>query len=198
MHVFLVKDISCTVLKSKYPSLTNGHYLINPGEPDFPEFSVHCDMTGKDEIGITEIGHDSENRIEVTGNGGGKPYYGRNITYEFSMDEILAILNQSRYCEQFIKYDCYYSWLLRNGYGWWVPRQGIRMNYWGGAEIESGKCACGMTNTCEGGQPRCNCDAGLCITRNMGQDGDGHAHFDPIWRPNITINCMGVDQNFKF
>jgi hypothetical protein len=36
------------------------------------------------------------------------------------------------------------------------------------------------------------------ITRNMGQDGDGHAHFDPIWRPNITINYMGVDQNIKF
>jgi hypothetical protein len=38
----------------------------------------------------------------------------------------------------------------------------------------------------------------LSITRNMGQDGDGHAHFDQIWRPNITINYMGVDQNIKF
>ena len=38
----------------------------------------------------------------------------------------------------------------------------------------------------------------VCITRNMGQDGDGHAHFDQIWRPNITINYMGVDQNIKF
>ena len=37
-----------------------------------------------------------------------------------------------------------------------------------------------------------------CITRNMGQDDDGHAHFDKIWRPNITINYMGVDQNIKF
>jgi hypothetical protein len=36
------------------------------------------------------------------------------------------------------------------------------------------------------------------ITRNMGQDGDGHAHFDQIWRPNITMNYMGVDQNIKF
>ena len=36
------------------------------------------------------------------------------------------------------------------------------------------------------------------ITRNMGQDGDGHAHFDQIWRPNIIINYMGVDQNIKF
>ena len=153
-------------MKIIYPSLTDGYYLINPGGPDFPEFSVHCDMTGKDDIGVTEIGHDSENRIEVTGNGGGKPYYGRNITYEVSMDEIVAIINQSRYCEQFIKYECYYSWLLRNDYGWWVSRQGIRMNYWGGAAIDSGKCACGMTNTCEGGQPRCNCDAGLWSFRD--------------------------------
>ena len=36
------------------------------------------------------------------------------------------------------------------------------------------------------------------ITRNMGQDGDGHAPFDQIWGPNITINYMGVDQNIKF
>jgi hypothetical protein len=36
------------------------------------------------------------------------------------------------------------------------------------------------------------------ITRNMGQDGDGHAHFDQIWRLNVTINYMGVDQNIKF
>jgi hypothetical protein len=48
-------------------------------------------------------------------------------------------------------------------------------------------------------------NAGVClkigrvaITRNMGQDGDGHAHFDQIWRPNITLNYMGVDQNIKF
>ena len=41
-------------------------------------------------------------------------------------------------------------------------------------------------------------NGGSNITRNMGQDGDGHAHFDQIWRPNITINYMGVDQNIKF
>jgi hypothetical protein len=38
----------------------------------------------------------------------------------------------------------------------------------------------------------------LNITRNMGQDGDGHAHFDQIWRLNVTINYMGVYQNIKF
>ena len=70
-------------------------------------------MTAKDEIGVTEIGHDSEEEIEATGNGAGKPYYGRNITYEMSIDKIVAVINQSKYCEQFIKYRCHYSWLLK-------------------------------------------------------------------------------------
>ena len=135
--------------------------MINPGAPHLPTFSVHCNMRAKEEIGVTEIGHDSEEKIEVTGNEAGKPYYGRNITYEISMEGIVAIIKQSKYCEQFIKYECHFSWLLKNGYGWWVSRQGKRMNYWGGAAIDSGKCACGMSNTCAGGQPLCNCDAGI-------------------------------------
>ncbi|EDO38244.1 predicted protein, partial [Nematostella vectensis] len=39
----------------------------------------------------------------------------------------------------------------------WVSREGIRQNYWGGATPGSGKCACGMTNTCEHGK-KCNCN----------------------------------------
>ena len=74
------------------------------------------------------------------------------------MEKIVAIINQSKYCEQFIKYECHYSWLLRDDYGWWVSRQGKKMNYWGGAAIDSGKCACGMTNSCLSGLA-CNCDA---------------------------------------
>ena len=31
------------------------------------------------------------------------------------------------------------------------------MNYWGGAVVGSGKCACAMTNSCAGGG-KCNCD----------------------------------------
>jgi len=31
------------------------------------------------------------------------------------------------------------------------------MTYWGGASPGSGKCACGMTNSCAGGYD-CNCD----------------------------------------
>ena len=32
------------------------------------------------------------------------------------------------------------------------------MNYWGGAAVDSGMCACAMTSSCAGGE-NCNCDA---------------------------------------
>ena len=159
--MFVHLDISCTTLKSKYPILPNGQYKINSRGQNLPGITVYCDMTTKDEIGITEVGHDSEHKTEVTGNGAGKPYYGRNITYDINMTDIVSIINASKYCEQFLKYECQYSWILRSGYGWWVSRQGKRMNYWGGAAVNSGKCACGMTKTCRDAQPTCNCDADL-------------------------------------
>jgi hypothetical protein len=167
-HIFvLFLDVTCTVLKYKYPNFTNGSYYINPitGQ-NFKEFPIYCDMTTKDGIGVTEIAHDSEARIEVLND---RPRtYSRNVTYEISMEKIVAIINQSKYCEQFIKYECYFSWLRRDDYGWWVSRQGKKMNYWGGAAIDSGKCACGMTNNCAGGLG-CNCDtSGYWLRQDSG------------------------------
>jgi hypothetical protein len=48
-------------------------------------------------------------------------------------------------------------WWGHQQQAWWVSRQGRWMNYWGGAAVNSGKCACGMTNKCDGGG-KCNCD----------------------------------------
>ena len=113
-------------------------------------------MTSKNGVGVTVIGHDSESRTLV--NGYESPgSYKRNIYYDLSTEQIVAIMKHSKNCEQYIRYDCYDSRLLREGYGWWVSRQGWRMNYWGGAAINSGKCACGMTDSCAGGG-KCNCD----------------------------------------
>ncbi len=80
-------------------------------------------MTSKNEIGVTVIGHNSESRTKVNG------YedlgsYKRDIVYDATMEQIVAVMNQSRYCEQFIKYECHGSLLLLNGFGWWVSRQG--------------------------------------------------------------------------
>ncbi|XP_028393218.1 neurexin-4-like [Dendronephthya gigantea] len=117
-------------------------------------------MTSKNGVGVTEIGHDSESAKRVKGC---QPpgCFKTKIQYDISMEQIVAIIKQSKNCEQFIKYECYHS-VLRYGspreyYGWWVSRQGSKMNYWGGAAVNSGKCACGMTNSCAGGG-NCNCD----------------------------------------
>ena len=111
-------------------------------------------MTSKNGVGVTVIGHDSESRTLVKGYES-RGSYKRKINYDISMEQIVAIIKQSKNCEQFIKYKCYDSYF--SGYGWWVSRQGSKMNYWGGAAVNSGKCACGMTNSCAGGG-KCNCD----------------------------------------
>ena len=117
---------------------------------------VYCDMTSKNGVGVTVIGHDSESRTLVKGYESPGSYK-KKIKYDISMEQIVAIMKHSKNCEQLIKYECYESVLLHNGCGWWVSRQGSKMNYWGGAAVNSGKCACGMTNSCSGGG-KCNCD----------------------------------------
>ncbi len=112
-------------------------------------------MTSKNLVGVTVIGHNSESRKFVKGyNLPGS--YRRKIKYDISTKQIVAIMQQSNNCEQFIRYQCYASVL--SGQAWWVSRQGWRMNYWGGAAVNSGKCACGMTKSCAGGHWVCNCN----------------------------------------
>ena len=132
---------------------------MNPkGLSSSPSVQVYCDMTSKNDVGVTVIGHDSESRTFVSGYDSAGSYK-RNISYDISMEQIVAIMKHSKNCEQFIRYECWQSRLfLHGGFGWWVSRQGSRMNYWGGAAADSGKCACGMNNSCAGGK-NCNCDA---------------------------------------
>ncbi|XP_028402989.1 neurexin-4-like [Dendronephthya gigantea] len=113
-------------------------------------------MTSKNGVGVTEIGHDNESRTLVDGYEKAGSYKGK-IKYNISMEQIVAIINQSNNCEQFIKYECFNSGLFKNSYGWWVSRRGSKMNYWGGAAVDSGKCSCGMNNSCAG-EGKCNCD----------------------------------------
>ena len=93
---------------------------------------------------------------------GGPASYRKNIAYDISMEQIVAIINQSQRCEQFIKYECHHSVLFytptTTRYGWWVSRDGKKMKYWGGAEPGNNGCACGMTNSCARRDEKCNCD----------------------------------------
>ena len=66
--------------------------------------------------------------------------YKRKIKYDLPMEQIVSIIQQSQWCEQFIKYECYHSkmWIYTEPYSWWVSRNGAKMNYWGGAAVGSG------------------------------------------------------------
>ena len=147
--------VSCSALLMRHPSTTSGkHYITLQGSKSLVQ--IYCDMTSKNGVGVTVIGHDSESRTFVKGYESAGSYK-RKINYDVSVKQIVAIMKQSKNCEQFIKYECQGSHLLDVPYGWWVSRQGSKMNYWGGAAVNSGKCACGMTNSCAAGV-KCNCD----------------------------------------
>ena len=150
---------SCSVIK-KYVSSVSGNYVIDPdGEGGLAPFTVFCDMTDKSGVGVTVISHDSESRTHVKGCED-KGCYSRDIHYTgASLSQLASLTRVSSQCEQFIKYECYDS--LMFGWGrraWWVSRDSAKMTYWGGASPGSGKCACGMTNSCADSSYDCNCD----------------------------------------
>ncbi|KAL9951911.1 hypothetical protein ACROYT_G044657 [Oculina patagonica] len=154
---------SCSVIKLRNPKAPTGSYVIDPdGEGGVTTFTVDCDMTDKNKVGVTVISHDSEDRTYVTGC---EPSgcYKRDIHYTgadlLQLGNLTAI---SAHCEQFIKYECYGSRLLYNGdmYGWGLSRDGDNMTYWGGSNSSfPNKCACGVTATCANTGYGCNCDA---------------------------------------
>ena len=127
---------------------------------------AYCDMTGKNGLAGTQIGHDSEGRTLV--NGLEKPKsYARDIHYNIGMAQIIALIDFSLNCEQFISYDCHNSMINNDrNFASWTSRQGVDMTHWGGAVQGSGKCACGMTKSCDRLDKVCNCDANDNVWRS--------------------------------
>ena len=62
----LAPPVSCSVLKQRLPATTTGKYLINPKAVYNTSVEVNCDMNDKNDIGVTEIGHDSESSFKVS------------------------------------------------------------------------------------------------------------------------------------
>ena len=156
---------SCSVVR-KYISSSSGSYVIDPdGNGGLAPFTVYCDMSDKNGVGVTVISHDSENRTLVDGLEEAGSYT-RNIRYSgASFPQLASLTDVSKNCIQFIKYECYGSVLLSAPYGWWVSRDSSEMMYWGGASPGSNKCACGMTNSCADSSRRCNCDKNDAVWR---------------------------------
>ena len=158
-------DRSCSDIKARSPQATSGSYVIDPdGDGGNEPFNVFCDMTDKNGVGVTVVGHDSEARTLVDGYEAPGSYV-KNITYNAtgltSVAQLAGLADVSTHCEQFIKYECHGALLFRDNESWWVSRHDQRMIYWGGAKTgDNKKCTCGMTspNSCALSSVGCNCD----------------------------------------
>ncbi|RDD42651.1 Fibrillin-1 [Trichoplax sp. H2] len=77
------------------------------------------------------------------------------------LDQLKQLIDVSQSCIQEVKYQCRHARLTDNSgnlMSYWVSRQGVNMNYWGGSDGWTG-CLCGMSGTCVGGpNAKCNCD----------------------------------------
>ena len=157
---------SCSVIR-KYVSSSSGNYVIDPdGSGGLAPFTVYCDMSDKNGVGVTVISHDSESRTLVDGYDD-HGSYSRSIHYSgTSLSQLASLTDVSFHCEQFVKYECYHStfWFTVPG-SWWVSRDSGQMKYWGGALPGSKKCACGMTNSCADPNKVCNCDKNDAVWR---------------------------------
>ena len=142
------------------PKAPSGSYVIDPdGEGGVTPFTVYCNMTDKNTIGVTVISHDSEDRTQVQGCLPAGCYQ-RDIHYTgANFLQLGKLTSTSTHCEQFIKYECFGSLIFRFKYGWWVSRDGDQMTYWGGSNSTYPyKCACGVAGTCANIAYGCNCD----------------------------------------
>ena len=156
-----VNATSCSKIRELFGSVSGNYVIDSDGEGRLRPFTAYCDTTAKNGIGVTVISHDSESRTLVKGYES-RGSYSRDIHYTgASLSQLASLTRVSSHCEQFIKYECILSALFQNAYyGRWVSRDSQKMTYWGGAS-GSGRCACGMTNSCAGsipGRRSCNCD----------------------------------------
>ena len=155
--VFVKYPETCSKVKTENSNIS-GDYVIDPdGVQGENPFSVYCNMTDKEGIGVTVVSHDSENRTHV--NGFEDPgSYSRDIQYiGASLPQLKGLTEASKSCEQFIKFECWSALLSKNDHGYWLSRDGEKMTYWGGATFGN-RCACGMNNSCANPQDLCNCD----------------------------------------
>jgi len=163
--MLLYSGKTCSDIKSHSSQAVSASYVIDPdGEGGYEPFTVYCDMTDKNEVGVTVVSHDSEARSLVDGYES-RGSYVRNVSYISSgltgVEQLAALADASAHCEQFIKYECLHNGIFRNGnkVAWWMSRTREEMSYWGGATpADNYKCACGLTNSCANPSYGCNCD----------------------------------------
>ncbi|CAG0886206.1 unnamed protein product [Darwinula stevensoni] len=141
---------------------TTGIYSVDPdgvlvGDPPI---KVFCDME-TDPVS-TIVLHDAMDEDAVVDRCDRPGCFGRNVTYNASMTQMVALIDRSQSCDQKIRYGCLSAALSTGGatqYAWWVDRHGQPQYYWHGWNATEHTCACGLTESCIDNNLLCNCDA---------------------------------------
>ena len=91
VHVKTNSPSSCSIIR-KYVNSSSGNYVIDPdGAGGLAPFTVYCEMSDQNGVGVTVISHDSESRTLVDGyNGNGD--YSRSVHYSGASLSQLASL----------------------------------------------------------------------------------------------------------
>ena len=133
---------------------------------------VYCDFT--EDYGLTQISHNSEEKIEVS-HCDDPGCYSRPIIYDSSFDQIKALIELSESCSQLMRYDCFASPLVDEGinYGYWMDKNGETQIYWTGSNYGQHVCSCHFSEEgCaqeETLHNTCNCDSkGLSELSDVG------------------------------
>jgi len=146
--------------------LGSGFYTIQPNYNVGP-FKVYSNFATTP--ASTEISHDSEAEISADGYDADLSYT-RNITYNATMPQIIALINQATTCKQHINYKCYNSalhWSSGTIVAAWYSRNREQMSSWGNTATP-GSCECGDTGTCADSSLKCNCDKNDDVWREDG------------------------------
>ena len=169
-------------------------YIDPDGAGPLHPFEVLCNMT-KQQSALTIIpvrNSLQRTRVDERTPLRGNKYY-QQMTYLLSMDKIIALINVSSQCRQFVRYECKNSPLLNSPRGppfvSWVNRQGFLENYWGGAPKGSDKCACGVKKTCSDNSKYCNCD----MADNFWREDSGECNIFSF----VTRCCNWAASKFK-
>ncbi|CAG0904343.1 unnamed protein product [Darwinula stevensoni] len=138
-----------------------GTYFVDPDGPLLgdPPIKVRCDME-TDPVS-TIVAHDSMEIGMVIVPCADPGCFRRRVTYDATLKQMVALINQSHSCEQQITYDCI-SAALSTGdtqNAWWVDRHGQPQSYWHGSGSTNHTCRCGLLKDCTDPNLLCNCNA---------------------------------------
>jgi contactin associated protein-like 2 len=172
--------LSCDAYRILYPNAKHARIHIDvDGSGPLAPFPVECEFPNPHTSRTLlhhalESGTLASDRLNVAGQQ-------ERVSYDAGAEQIVQLVNRSIVCYQSIRYECFNMPLLRSPYdrdapfapaAFWLSRNHLQMDYWGGSLSGSRKCSCGLHGTCKDSRYWCNCDSPAMIDQWMVDEGE--------------------------